>query len=149
MRKADDFTDEVLGSIMEALDIEEGIAFEDAPIESNPGHYVLDPAALAKLDPGIVEFLQEHAEELKLRVGIPNQWDGALKPYSKVNLEDAENINAWCQEEAAYLKQMVQYHMDLDALMSEHTTDPNVKMGEVLEWRDGRWVPRPPKEEEG
>jgi transcriptional regulator with XRE-family HTH domain len=148
IRKADDFGSEVLDSISEALDIEEGVGYDVAPIEANPGDYVLNPTALAALDPGIVEFLKEHAEELDLRVGIPNQWDVALKPIGKVSLEDAENIKAWRQEENAYRKEMLQHIRDFNALGLEHTTDPNAKIGEVLEWRDGRWVPKPPKEEE-
>ncbi len=147
-RKDDDFTDEVLGSIMEALDIEEDIYFNDAPIEAKPGDFVLDPSKLADLDPGISEFLQSHAEELDLRVAVPNEWDVALKPYADIRREDLETIRDWCREEAGYAAEMGRQHMNMAALIEEHSSDPNAKTGDVLEFRDGRWVPKRKEEDE-
>ncbi len=148
IRKTDDFTDEVLGSIMEALDLEEGISFNDAPIEANPGDMVLDPSRLAKLDPGILEFLQSHAEELNLRVAVPNQWDVALKPYADIRGEDLKAMSEWRREEAAYAAEMGRQYMNMAALMEEHSTDSSAKTGDVLEFRDGRWVPKRRAEED-
>ncbi len=147
VRKDDDFTNEVLGSIMEALDLEEDIYFNDAPIESSPGDFVFDPSKLADLDPGIVEFLQNHAEELNLRVAVPNQWDVALKPYPDIRREDLEAIRDWCHEEAAHAAEMGRQEMNIAALMQEHSSNPNAKTGDVLEFRDGRWVPKRRAEE--
>ncbi len=148
MRKDDDFTDEVLGSIMEALDLEEDIYFNDAPIESSPGDIVFDPSKLADLDPGIAEFLQSHAEELNLRVAVPNQWDVALKPYADIQREDIKAIGEWCREEAAYAAEMGRQAMNMAALMEEHSADPNAKTGDVLEFRNGGWVPKSREDDE-
>ncbi len=148
MRKADDFTDEVLGSIMDALDVKEGVRFNDAPIEAQPADFVLDPTALAELDAEILEFLQSHAEEISLRVAVPNKWDVALKPYANIRREDYEALREWCREEAAYAAEMEQWHGDMAALMEEHSADPNAKTVDVLEFRDGRWVPKRREEDE-
>ncbi len=148
MRKDDDFTDEVLGSIMEVLNLKEGLHLNDAPIETQPGDFVLNPVELAKLNPEILEFLQSHAEELSLRVAVPNEWDVALKPCADIRWEDCEAIGDWCREEAAYIQESGRLHMDLAALVQEHSTDPNTKTGEVLEFRNGRWVPKGREEDE-
>jgi len=79
-----------VGPLMEAPNTKEGVVATDAPVEAEPGAYVLDPAKLGELDSGVVEFLREHAEEIGLRMAVPSRWDVALQPFENLGPEDVQ-----------------------------------------------------------
>jgi len=149
--EGDAFLKEVIGPIMEVLGLEEGVAMDKVPIDAAAGAYVLDPGALSKLDEDVECFLAEHAEEIGLRVAVPNRWDVGLKPYADLEEADYEAIVAYKAREIAHNRAIAEYARNMYAMLTEHATDENQKTGDVLEERGGRWVPkrqRSPKEED-
>jgi transcriptional regulator with XRE-family HTH domain len=145
--EGDTFLNHVIGPIMEALELDEGVAFAEVPKEVRPGNVVLDMAALWELDEGVVRFLLEHAEELDVRLAVPNGWDVGLKSYEYVTEADHKAITEYLAGEAAYVEAMAEHHGNIAALLAEHATDETQRTGDVLEERGGKWVPKPPKEE--
>ena len=84
--EADRFRSEIIGPLMDILNAREGIVTNTVPVEAQPGSYMLNPGALAKIDEDVLEFLHEHAEELGLRVAVPNRYDVGLKLYEDLPL---------------------------------------------------------------
>jgi transcriptional regulator with XRE-family HTH domain len=146
--EGDTFLNHVIGPIMEALDLKEGVALTEVPVGVRPGYVVLDIAALWELDEGAVRLLLERAEELDLRLAVPNGWDVGLKRHEDVTEADRRAITKYLAGEAAYAEAMGEYHGNIAALLAEHATDENQKTGDVLEERGGRWVPKRQKDEE-
>jgi transcriptional regulator with XRE-family HTH domain len=146
--EGDAYLNSVIGPIMEALELKEGVSLAEVPGEARPGNFVLDLAALWELDEGVARFLMEHAEELDLRCAVPNKWDVGLKRHEDVTEADGRAIKEYCDREVAYMKAMGEEHANIAALLEEHATDENQKTGEVLEQRGGRWVPKRKQDED-
>jgi transcriptional regulator with XRE-family HTH domain len=145
--EGDAYLNGVIGPIMEALGLDGGVALTELPSAARPGCFVLDPAALWELDESVARFIIEHAEEIDLRLAVPNKWDVGLKPHEYVTEADVRAIKEYCDKEVAYVKAMAEYHGNMAALLSEHATDENQKTGDVLEIRGDRWVPKKRKGE--
>jgi hypothetical protein len=147
-RESDEYTNVVIGPIMEALGLQGGVELAEVPSEARPGHFVLDPSALSELDEGVARFLMEHAEEIDLRCAVPNEWDVGLKRHEDVTEADGRAIKEYCDREAAYMMAMAEHCMNMAALLEERATGENQTTGDVLELRGGRWVPKTKKDQE-
>jgi transcriptional regulator with XRE-family HTH domain len=138
--EGDAYLNGIIGPIMEALGIDGGVALAEVPRKARPGHLVLDGATLSELDEGIVRFLIEHAEEIDLRLAVPNKWDVRLKRHEYVTEADAKAIKEDCDREVAHMEAMGEYHGNMAALLAEHATDENQKTGDVVAKRGGQWT---------
>jgi hypothetical protein len=141
-RQGDALSQSFVGPLMEAPNAKEGVAATDAPVEAEPGAYVLDLAKLGELDSGVVEFLREHAEEIGLRMAVPNRWDVALQPFENLEPEDVQVVIGYGEAEAAHARKMGVLCSDIAALMSEHASSPDQAVSDVLEERGGRLAPK-------
>ncbi len=149
--EGDAFANAVIGPISEALGADI-IRLPDVPLDARPGALVLDLVALYELDGSVADFLIEHAEEIGLRLAVPNRWDVGLKSYADVGKADFEAIVAQIEREATHGLAMVERLEDNLALLTEHAEHEGQMMGDVLEERGGRWAPKrqgSPEEAEG
>ena len=145
--EGDAFLNEVIGPIMDALGLKEGVSLTEVPSKPKLGTFVLDLAGLSELDESVARFVLEHAEEIDLRCAVPNKWDVGLKRHEEVTEADARAIKEFCDREVAYVTAMAEEHANMAALISEHATDENQTVGDMLEKRGGRWVPKSKKGE--
>jgi transcriptional regulator with XRE-family HTH domain len=108
-----------IGKLMEALEVEEGLMIEHVPDSPKVGDLVITPGP----DLGIEELL-ERAEELNLRIVIPDAWGQTLKPPAEATDEDYGAIEEHFRKESAYA-------------LSVSERVKNVV--EMLGGNDGRW----------
>jgi transcriptional regulator with XRE-family HTH domain len=146
--EGDAFLQLVTGPIMSALGLEEVVVTDVVPKYAAPGDLVLDPGGLAELDESVWRFLIEHAEEINLRVAVPNRWDVGLKRHQDVSEADAVAIHSYLENQGAYKQAAVDETGDIVALLQEYATEKGQKTGDVLEPRGGRWVPKSKGSEE-
>lgn len=147
--ESDIFGNTVLSVLMDLLGVDEqGLDIEHMPVGPDAGHYVLNPAKLAALDVEVLAFLHEHAEELDLRTAVPNSHDIGLKPFVDVGDDDVKAIMKRTELERKYNHAMGERLSNMLAMAKEHSDDPEAKMGDILEEKDGRLIPKPPPTEE-
>jgi transcriptional regulator with XRE-family HTH domain len=143
------FSNRVYGALNEALGARAGFLVPTAALVDAPlGHWVLDGTALADLDADVAGFLIEHAEKIGLRVAVQTEHGILLKDYENVDSDDFQYIVDYHAREAEYAMKMVERMSDAIAQFQEHATDGQQELGEALEMRDGRWVPKPPVDSE-
>jgi transcriptional regulator with XRE-family HTH domain len=138
---------EVINSLFAALGIEGGIAGVHAPPAPEPGQYVVDPA---KLPEDMLRFLVENAEEVGVRVSLPSRWGAYLKAHAFLEPADLEALEAHYAGEAEHSARMGAMLSNIVARLEEHGGQGGDKVGDVLEGRGGKLVPRrqPPEDQE-
>ena len=147
--EADTFANTVLSAVRDILGVDRrGITVSHLPLGPDAGHYVLNPAKLAALDVEVLAFLHEHAEELDLRTAVPNSHDIGLKPFVDVGDDDVKAIMKRAELEHEHARAMGERLSNMLAMAEEHSDDPKAKMGDILEEKDGRLIPKPPPTEE-
>ena len=84
----------VLIKLVDALKVQDNVIDAvEAPTEARPGDFVLSIGALLTVDPDTFCSLAEYAEEIGLRVAVPNRWDVVLKRFEDLVPEDWEAIS--------------------------------------------------------
>ncbi|MDP9484719.1 MAG: helix-turn-helix transcriptional regulator [Actinomycetota bacterium] len=130
---------DVLGSLVDVLDITGGIVGVHAPPSPQPGRYVVDPT---KLPEHVLRFLNEHAEEIDLRMTLPSRWGPYLKEHEHLVPANLKALEAHHAREVEHNRRIGNMFANLVARMSEHGAKDADKIGDVFEERDGKLVPR-------
>jgi transcriptional regulator with XRE-family HTH domain len=144
-RSGDAEKQDVLGSLLDVLNITGGIVGVHAPPSPEPGQYVVDPT---KLPEHVLRFFNEHAEEIGLRMALPSRWGPYLKEHEHLEPADLEALEAHHAREMEHNRRMGDMLANFVARMSEHGAKDGDKMGDVFEERDGKLVPRPRPEDQ-
>ncbi len=89
--------------IMEALEVEDGLRLEHVPSEPKPGDLIITGG------PGVdIEDLIGRAEELDVRIAVPNRFGLSLKPLKDgITEEDYAAITGHFERERAYSEAVV------------------------------------------
>lgn len=109
-----------------------------------PGQYVVDPT---KLPEHVLRFLEEEAESIGLRVTLPSRWGPYLKGRAYLEPADLEALEAHLAHEEEHSLQMGAMLSNLVARLEEHGAEKDDRVGDVLEERGGKWVPKHRPEE--
>lgn len=112
--------DYIVGKVMEALEVEEGLKLEHVPSEPKPGDMVITPG------PGVdIEDLIGRAEELNVRIAVPDRFGLSLKPLKDGLTEE---------DYAAIVR-----HFDRERAYSEGVVRRMEAAMEMLGGNDGSW----------
>ncbi|MBA2693953.1 MAG: helix-turn-helix domain-containing protein [Rubrobacter sp.] len=138
--------DRFIHKIMEALEVEEGLVFPHVPDSPKPGDLVITPGEGME-----VEDLMEYAEELDVRVSVPDRFGLSLKPVKGVSEEDFAAIAGHHARERAYSEAVVRrMEAALELLgansgewkpgqtVGERLEEADRKLGEDLDRKDGQ-----------
>ncbi len=118
------YGDYLIHKIMEALEVEEGLRLKDVPSEPNPGDLVITGG------PGVdIEDLIERAEELNIRIAVPDRFGLSLKPLKDgISEEDYAAIAEHHDRERAHS----------EAILRRMEAALELLGGNSGEWREGQ-----------
>jgi transcriptional regulator with XRE-family HTH domain len=123
--------DYIVGKFMDALEIEEGLRLEHVPSEPKPGDLVITGG------PGVdIEDLIERAEELNVRIAVPDRFGLSLKPLKDgLTEEDFAALAEYHERERAYSEGVVKRMEAAMEMLGGNTGEwkPGMTMGERLE----------------
>ncbi len=116
--------DFVAGKVVDALDAGEGLKLEHVPSEPNPGDLIITGG------PGVdIEDLIGRAEELNIRIAVPDRYGLSLKPLKDgLTEEDYAALAEYHERERAYSEGVVRR---MEAAME-------LLGGNSGEWREGQ-----------
>jgi hypothetical protein len=89
-----------------------------------------------------MDYLRKRADELDLRVAVPNRFDEALKPYAQMTDADWEYVEAEHREDQEHNAERLRGLEDLASRMAEHGASEEDKVDDVFEERDGKLMPK-------
>lgn len=125
------YGDYLIHKIMEALEVEEGLRLKDVPSEPKPGDLIITGG------PGVdIEDLVERAEELNVRITVPDRFGLSLKPLKDgVSEEDYAAIAEHFERERAYSMGVVRRMEAALEMLGGNSGEwkPGQTMGERLE----------------
>jgi hypothetical protein len=139
-RKGDEFIETYLLRASELLGPMDRVISPDAPREPDAGSLVI--SLPAKLDHDVMQYLKEHADELGLRVAVPNRFDKALKPYTELTDADRKSIEDEYGADQEHNEQRLTMLRDLGAMLGEHGASEADMVDEVFEERGGKLIPK-------
>lgn len=122
--------DVVVNRLMNVLDAGEGMRTEYMPDSPKPGDLVITPGEGAG-----VEDLIERAEELNVRISVPDRFGLSLKPLKEVSGEDYAAIARYFEGERAYSEAVVRRMEGVLEMLGADSGDwrEGQTMGERLE----------------
>lgn len=139
-RKGDQFIETYLPRAEELLGPMDRVVSPDAPREPDAGSLVI--SFPWKLDDTVMDYLQEHADELYLRVAVPNRFDAALIPYTKLTDDDRKSIEDEFRADQKHNAERLKMLDDVASRMDEHGAREEDTVGDVFEERGGKLIPK-------